>query len=332
MSNMPYPRVGIACNIKTDRETDAQAEFDEPETVKAISAALASGGYEPFVLEASDGFPRKLENEKPDIVFNIAECKSGRSREAQIPAILEYYGVPYTGSDAAALSVALDKALTKRIARGLGVETPDFALIEKGETRPPDGLGYPLLVKPNAEGSSKGIPDACVAEGPEELSGLIRRASREGALLAERYIDGREFTVGILGNGPGARVFEPMEVVFGKQRGNYKVYSYEMKKNFRDYVSYSCPAAIPEAIKTRMTRDAAAVCGALGCRDMARVDFRLGRDGKAYFLEINPLPGLAPGYSDFPMAAGFNGIGYDGLILLILDYALKRYERSRDRT
>jgi len=321
------PRVGIACNIRTDRGSDGQAEFDEPETIAAIRAALEEDGYETVILEASDGFPEKLEAAAPDIVFNIAEGKSGRCREAHIPAILEYYGVPFTGSDAAALSVALDKALTKRIAGSLGVETPPFSVIPKEIWEIPDNLSFPVLIKPNAEGSSKGISDVCTARDAKELRELISRlAGGYGEdLLAETFIDGREFTVGIIGNGPGLRVFEPMEVIFRKQNGPYKIYSYEIKKNFREYIRYQCPPDLPEEINNRMKRYAEVVYKALGCADFARADFRLSENGTVYFIEINPLPGLCPGYSDYPILADFHGIAYNKLIRAILCCALERY-------
>ena len=340
-------RVAIACNIRTDRSCDDEAEFDEPETVEAISAALKAGGFDTIILEATSGFPQKLEAASPDIVFNIAEGRSGRSREAQIPAILEYYGVPYTGSDAAALSVTLDKALTKRIVRSCGVETPPFRVIAKGEpvlTGDSTGTGgfdaagnspgeltdvipFPVLVKPNAEGSSKGIPDDCVAENMPRLRALVDRiaSNYKGDLLAEQYIDGREFTVGIIGNGPGVRVFEPMEIIYREMRGRYKVYSYEVKTNYRDYISYKCPPDLPPELVTRMKRNAGAIYQILGCMDFARIDFRLSNEGRVFFIEANLLPGFAPDYSDFPMLAGYNGMEYNALIREILDCALKRY-------
>jgi len=327
MNEKPQLRVGIACNLKTDSSSEAQAEFDEPETIAAISGALRSGGFDPVVLEASERFLQRLEAEKPDIVFNIAEGKSGRAREAQIPAILEYSGVPYTGSDAVALAISLDKALTKRVVRSFGIETPAFAVIEKGTMELPEDILYPVIVKPNAEGSGIGISDGCVAANPAQLRELAGKEMERHVrdLLIEQYIDGREFTVGILGNKPDLHVFEPMEVIFKKLRGPYKVYSYEVKKNFRDYIVYRCPPELPDCLMTRMKRDAEVIFESIGCRDFARIDFRLSGDGTVHFIEINPLPGLAPGYSDFPMLAEFSGIAYNDLICKMLNCALKRY-------
>ena len=320
-------RVAIACNIKTDRSSDAEAEFDEPGTVEAISAALRGGGFETVMIEATERFPQKLEEESPDIVFNIAEGRTGRSREALIPAILEYYGIPFTGSDATALCVAMDKAIAKRIVSGCGLATPAFMVIEHGAREPPSGLPFPVLVKPNAEGSSKGVHDDCVAEDAKHLRSIIDRMMIDckGDLLAEQYIDGREFTVGILGNGKGIRVFEPMEIIYRKLSGQYKVYSYEVKQNYKEYVSYKCPPDLPGEMIEKIKRDAETIYKALGCLDLARIDFRLSDYGQLFFIELNPLPGLAPGYSDYPMLASFNGIEYDNLIRMIIDCAMKRY-------
>jgi D-alanine-D-alanine ligase len=325
--NQSVPRVGLACNLKSDHSTDTEAEFDEPETVAAICAALREGGCDAFVIEASEDFPRKLENEKPDIVFNIAEGRTGRDREAQIPAILEYCGVPFTGSDAATLSVALDKSLTKQLAEDAGVLTPASCVVRKGSTDIPEGLVFPILVKPNAEGSSKGISDKCVVRDEAGLRELVGRDMKTYAedLLLEQYVDGREFTVGIIGNGDDVRVFEPMEIIYKKLRGDWKIYSFEVKRNYRDYIDYKCPSELPDGINERMKRDAEKIYRSLGCLDFARVDFRLSPDNEVYFIEVNPLPGLAPGYSDFPMLAAFNGVGYGKLVRMVLSCALRRY-------
>jgi len=323
-------KIGIACNLKQVHSSDEEAEFDEPETVEAIASALRAGGFEPFVLEATENFPQKLLDSRPDFVFNIAEGRGGRSRESQIPAICDYFGVPYTGSDAAALGLALDKSLTKRLAESFGVRTPaSFVLGAKSPVFPGD-LKFPILLKPNAEGSSKGVSDACVAKNAQELRELAEREfSRYGEdLLAEQYIDGREFTVGLLGNGGAVRVFEPMEIEYRKLRGEFKIYSYEVKRSYRDYIAYECPAKLEQGQRARLMQDAETVFNALGCCDFARVDFRLSPDGTVYFIEANPLPGLAPGYSDYPMLAGFNGVDYEELVLGVLRCAMERHQKE----
>ena len=323
-------RVGIACNLKVDRSDDMQAEFDEPETVEAIEKALQKGGYTSVLIEATEHFPEKLRAAEPDIVFNIAEGIGGRSREAQIPAILDYYGVPYTGSDAAALAVALDKALTKRLASGIGIRTPYFFTIDSEDFILPGDAVFPMILKPNAEGSSKGISDTSVAADEGELRA---KAAAElelygGEIMAESYIDGREFTVGIIGNGSLAKAYEPMEIIYRRKRGDYKVYSYEVKRNYREYIGYKCPAEVDISQNEIMKASALSLFRLLGCRDFARMDFRMTEDGTVYFIEANPLPGLAPEYSDYPMLAGFNGIDYDRTVLSVLDEALARCRKG----
>ena len=320
-------RVGIAFNMKTDPTLQEQAEFDEPETIAAIDHALKAAGFETILLEASEDFPQKVYSTNPDIVFNIAEGKSGRNREAQVPAILEYYNIPYTGSDAATLSISLDKALTKQIVEGCGIETPTSFAVKDGVLKAAEDILFPVLIKPNTEGSSKGISDTCVAEDLSTLQALIDGMMRDYAqdILLERYIDGREFTVGLLGNGPDTVVFEPMEIVYQKSRGSYKIYSYEVKKNYKEYISYQCPPDISQALKIQMMDAAKTIYETLRCVDFARVDFRLSTDEKLFFIEINPLPGLAPGYSDYIMLAEYNGITYNALINEILHSSLKRF-------
>jgi len=337
-------RVGIACNIRQKtkpggrRKTlpDEEAEFDEPETVEAIRQALLNSGYDPFVLEASADFQEKVRAQKPDIVFNIAEGISGRDREAQIPAILSYMGIPYTGSDTSALAVSLDKHLTKEIAASCGVLTPASFVVKAGSNIRAGKIHFPVIVKPNAEGSSKGIGDHSVARNMEELKKKIAEdmSSYREDLLVEEYVDGREFTVGLLGNGKNTKVFPPMEIIFRKKKNDRKhpwnIYSFGVKQNYREYIDYQCPADIPSGISKRMMQDAKKIYDAMGCLDFARMDFRLSADNRVCFIEANPLPGLAPGYSDYPMLAEFNGISYGSLVPEILSAALKRYQMKAD--
>jgi len=323
-------RVGLAYNLKRSRTSDSEAEFDEPATVEAISAAVRAGGCDVVPLEADEAFPTKLQAEKPDIVFNIAEGRHGRDREGQVPAILEYYGIPFTGSDSTTLGMALDKELTKRIAASYGIRSPRGRVFSPASARAESGtdigLRYPLIVKPNAEGSSKGISDYSIAHNYNELQKLLADGFRLYAqdMLAEEFIAGREFTVALLGNGPGLRAFPPMEIAFRDRRGE-NIYSYEVKRDFQKYISYECPPHLDAAIIDGIMDMARGVFRALSCRDLARADFRMSDNGSIYFIEINPLPGLAPGYSDFPMAAGFSGLAYDSLVRAVLEAALGRY-------
>lgn len=326
----PGPRVGIIYNLKKGISAgapDAEAEYDSFDTVLAIRDALLEGGAQVALLEAGPLLPEQLTKNPVDMVFNIAEGFSGRGREAQIPGLLGVLGIPYTGSDETALCVALDKAMTKRLLATYRIRSPRSVLIEPGTPVRAAGLKYPLIVKPNAEGSSKGISDCSIAESPAELRALAKRgAALYGtAMLAEEYIDGREFTVGILGNGADTLVFRPMEIIFEKNtQGVYRIYSYGVKQDYKNYVRYACPAELEPEKEAEIVRTARRIFQLLGCRDSARIDFRLAPDGKLYFIEINPLPGLAPGYSDYPMLAEFCGMPYGELVRGILRAAAAR--------
>ncbi len=306
---------------------DAEAEYDSIDTVHAIREALAAAGIEAVLLECDGALPQKLSETHIDIAFNIAEGRSGRGREAEVPAILNLLGIPFTGSDETTLCLALDKALCKRLLSAYRVRTPRYKVMASERDIRPGTLTFPVIIKPNAEGSSKGIPDACIAGNEAELRELAGRILKlyGGPVLVEEYIPGREFTVGLLGNGKDLRVFPPMEIAFRKNTsGDYRIYSFGVKQNYQEYVSYECPAKLDPAVEREMMKTARRVFLALGCHDFARVDFRLGENGKLYFIEINPLPGLAPGYSDYPMLAEFSGVPYRELVLSVLRAGLDR--------
>ncbi|HBD86189.1 MAG TPA: D-alanine--D-alanine ligase [Clostridiales bacterium] len=318
------PVVGIVFNAKGGGEgstPDAEAEYDSPDTIFAIRDALVSGGCRVVLLEADKTLPQRLLETRIDIAFNIAEGARGRGREAQVPALLNFLGIPFTGSDETALCLSLDKALAKRVLETYGIPTPGYAVFDGAGEDAGAKLRYPVIVKPNAEGSSKGIPDACIARSPEALTQMAEKnlALYGEPVLAETYIDGREFTVGILGNGADARVFSPMEIIFRENTfETYKVYSYQVKQDYTRFISYRCPAEGSPDTEAEMKDLAMRAYNALGCRDFARVDFRMDADGRLYFIEINPLPALAPGYSDFPMLAEACGVAYDELVLSVL--------------
>ena len=242
--------------------------------------------------------------------------------------MLNLYGIPFTGSDETPLCIALDKALTKRLATTYKVRTPKYVVIKKGGPIKLSGMKYPVIVKPVAEGSSKGISDISIAENRKALLSLLKHNFElyNGDMLVEEYIEGREFTVGVLGNGAERRIFPPMEIVYKMPtQDQYHVYSYNVKQEYKKYISYECPAKIDKQTEDEMIRYTESVCNALNCKDSARADFRVTPDGKAWFIEVNPLPGLAPGYSDFPMLAEFCGMEYDEVVKQILLSALKRY-------
>ncbi len=327
------PVVGIVCNLKHKQAApattrDMEAEYDNPETVEAIAAALQKHGLSTSVYEADAHLPEQLTARRPDLVFNIAEGHGGRAREAQVPALLNMMDIPFTGSDETTLCIALDKALTKRLLSTYHIRTPHSRVIHPGDSADKGAaLHFPVIVKPNAEGSSKGIADVSVAKTPEQLKALVAEniAQYGESVLVEEFVCGREFTVGVLGNGSDIRVFSPMEILYiAGTPGEYPVYNYTVKQDYTRYIRYECPAKLTVAQNDEMTRMAKRVYQALGCRDMARVDFRMDEMEKIYFLEINPLPGLAPGYSDFPMLAEACGVAYDELVYAIVKAAAKR--------
>ena len=330
-------KVGFTFNVKRvvpsgEGSDDSEAEYDSPKTLQAIREAIASYGHEVIDLEANAELPAKLQTSQVDLVFNIAEGIKGRNREAQVPAMLELLDIPYTGSDPAALSIALDKALAKRVVSQQGILTPDFVLMSTGKERLPKELRLPAIVKPVAEGSSKGILHTSVVQTEAELRELARELAvryRQPALV-ESYIEGREFTVGMLGE-RRPKVLPIMEVVFlGNQP--LPIYDFATKLDWSQRVRYDVPAKLEPAQQRELERVARAVFTALGCRDVARVDFRMDAEGRVYFLECNPLPGLTPGWSDLVMIAQAAGLEYRALIGEILACAIRRYrERVRAR-
>jgi D-alanine-D-alanine ligase len=322
-------RVGLTYNLKktiSSELPDDEAEYDDYSTIQAIKDALEQNNCQVELLEATEELPLKLSSHTVDIVFNIAEGIKGRGREAQVPALLNFFQIPFTGSDETTLCIALDKALTKRILTSHHIKTPKYAVVRQGHD--PTGLQvpFPAILKPNAEGSSKGISAFSIVSDRKELRQVLARnmAMYKQDMLVEEFIGGREFTVGILGNVNETRVFPPMEIVY-KHNNRFNIYSYEVKKEYQTYVEYECPPKINADTQTEMEDTARKIYEILGCNDFARVDFRLSPDGCVYFIEINPLPGLAPGYSDFPMIAGFNSMDYNSLVYNVLAAALKRY-------
>jgi len=322
--------VGLTYNLKKGIQTeieDMEAEYDSIETVYAIKNALEKAGCRVILMEADQEFFEKLKNNRPDIVFNIAEGIFGRAREAQVPAILNFFQIPFTGSDETTLCISLDKSLTKRFLSTFYIKTPNYQVFHNYTDNINPGLKFPLIVKPNAEGSSKGISECSVARSKEELYAILKRGIEAYHIpfLVEEYIQGRELTVGIVGNGEETIVIPPMEIIYKNREEAFHIYSYHVKKNYEKYVEYQCPADLDKKTMAEVVRISEEIYKALECRDFSRIDYRVTPEGDIYFIEINPLPGLAPGYSDFPMAAEFNGISYDELIIKILNSALKRY-------
>jgi D-alanine-D-alanine ligase len=329
-------RIGITCDLKTDAlvashlPDDHLEEFDSPVTVDGIAAVLRGLGHTVEILDDGRPLLQRLLTDPPDFVFNFAEGHGvARSREARVPAVLEMLGIPYSGSDPLTLAVTLDKDCARRLVQSHGVAVPGGVICERDDDvaermvraklAPP-----PWIVKPAWEGSSKGIRGKCVADSTDEVAAAVRRLRADYAqpVLVEEYIAGDELTVGMIGNDP-PQIVGVMEVTPRQSTARF-VYSLEVKRDFRRQVRYDCPARLPPNGLAAVEQAARTAFSALGCRDVARVDFRF-RDGIPYFLEVNPLPGLNPETSDLVILAGLAGWSYERLISGILEAALSRH-------
>lgn len=330
-------KVGLTYNLRrvnnsTEYSIDDEAEYDSAETIVAIRTAIESYGHEVVELEATPELPSILPTTCVDVVFNVAEGIEGRTRESQVPAILDLLGIPYTGSDATTLSLALDKGIAKRLVMQAGMKTPPFLIMNSGKERLPKNFTFPAIIKPVAEGSSKGILKVSVVEKESELRGLAQEIAKKyrQPVMVESYLGGREFTIALLGE-KRPRVLPPMEVVFPNKDVKYSIYSFE-SKFANDNVRFEAPAKITSQIKKELEMAAKTAFTVLGCRDLARIDFRLDDSGKVNFIECNPLPGLTPDFSDFCVIAKAAGINYRGLIGEILAPAIRRYrEKQKER-
>lgn len=325
-------RVALVYDLRDDYRAlgfseEALAEFDSVETIDWLAAALEALGCEPIRVGRGQVLAARLvEGERYDLVFSIAEGVKGRSREAQVPALCELFDQPYLFSDPLTLSVSLDKAMAKRLVRDAGVPTPEFVVAATPDDAA-DWTAFPAFVKPLAEGTGKGCEAGSLVHDRRELRAAISRVAQrfQQPALVERFLGGREFTVGIVGNGPQARVLGVCEILL-KADAEPNVYSLRNKELCEDLVTY---AEANDAEALRAGAWALAAYKALDCRDVGRLDFRSDANGEPYFLEANPLAGLHPAHSDLPILAAQNGIAFVALIGMILDAGLGRYGLTR---
>lgn len=329
-------KIGLAYDLKDDIETgqdipeDALEEYDSLEVVNALSSSLRALGHKTIKLGGGRQFLQKVLEAKADFVFNIAEGRGNlRSREAQVPAILEMLNIPYSGSDPQTLAITLDKPLTKQLVSAAGVPTPSWLLISSKEAlRVLTDKDFPLpaFIKPAYEGSSKGIRLTSRAETADKARSITRALLKKynQPVLVEKYIEGHEVTVGIVGNALPAIV--GIMRVIPKKKFKTFVYSLEVKRDWRNLVEYECPARFSKSTMGKIARASIDVYKALGCRDFSRVDFRVDAGGTPYFLEVNPLPGLNPNSGDLPIMSYKIGWTYNKLIKTIFESALARYK------
>jgi D-alanine-D-alanine ligase len=346
-------RVALLANLKKNAPKfdgmadDQWDDLDSEKTINALVEAIRAGGHTCEFLEGNHTLFETLPAYKPDICFNICEGHFGDAREAQVPSLLEMMSIPYTGSKVLTLALALDKPMTKRVIAFHDLPTPEFQTFERiDEPLSPDMI-FPLFVKPSREGTGMGVSRNSIVYNKDEMRNqisVIIEKYKQPALV-ERYIEGREVTVGFVGNliGPvaqrlpddenarriqaGLHFLPPMEVDLTPFSDSDTVYSNRLKVDLADELNYLCPAPITEEQKYDLNWYAAAVFRVIGALDVSRVDFRLDvhNDYKPYILEINPLPGLSPIISDLVIEAAGEGIGHTELVNMILDTALKRY-------
>jgi D-alanine-D-alanine ligase len=326
-------RIGLTYDLKDDYlalgyAEHEVAEFDSPATIAALEDALRAAGHDVERVGHVRSLAAKLvAGWRCDLVFNIAEGVAGFGRESQVPALLEAYGIPYTFSDPLVCALTLHKGMAKHVARGCGVPTPSFVLVGTPAEAAAVELPLPLFAKPVAEGSSKGVTAkslvtsrAALVEVCSELLEHYRQP-----VLVEEFLSGREFTVGILGTGETARALATLEVVLS-DKADFSVYSYRNKTQWQGLVEYRLLES--GALCTEVESVALATWRCLGCRDAGRVDVRLDGSGRAQMLEVNPLAGLMPGYSDLPIMAERRGMLYGALIGEILRCTLARLDAS----
>jgi D-alanine-D-alanine ligase len=325
-------RIALTYDLKSDHlnegyDREALAELDDPANVEAMAAALAALGHEPVLVGNLHRLVERLAaGERWDLVFNTAEGLHGFGREAAVPALLDAYRIPYTFSDPLTLAISLHKPTCKRVVRDAGIPTPAFAVVESEGDLASIDLEYPLFAKPVAEGSSKGISTSSLARTPAELrETCVELLGRFGqAVLVERFLPGRELTVGLLGTGGASRCLGTIEIVF-RPGADRDIYSYANKSrgDWRDVLRHRLVdgpvAAEAEAV-------ALAAWRVLGGRDAGRVDLKLDESGHPEFLEANPLAGLSPGASDLTILCDLLGISYERLIGEIVESALARCE------
>lgn len=321
-------KIGLTYDLRQDYldmgyGEEETAEFDKESTIEGIERALKTLGHQTERIGHIKNLVNALaQGKKWDLVFNIAEGMFGIAREAQVPALLDAYEIPYVFSDAFTLAIALDKGLTKTIVRNCGIPTADFFVLKDLNELDKVNLIYPLFAKPIAEGTGKGINSTSKITDKEQLKQVCQKLLEEfkQPVLIETFLCGDEFTVGITGTGEETKIVAVMEIILG-EKAEAEIYSYSNKDNYEDRVSYRL--ASPEAAK-KCEEVALAAWKCLKCRDGGRIDVRMDADGVVNFIEVNPLAGLNYITSDLPIMCGLKGISFNDLIKDIVTSAQKR--------
>lgn len=329
-----HMKIGLVYDLRSDYlklgySEEETAEFDSEETIASIETALKECGHKVERIGNFFALQKKLAAQKTwDLVFNIAEGLYGMGRESLVPCVLDAYGIKYTFSDPLAISLTLHKGMTKHVLKGCGIATADFAVVNRKSDIDSIKLGFPLFVKPAAEGTGKGINEQSIVRNEAELKKICTELLVKYCqpVLVETLLTGREFTVGVMGSDADAKSVGVMEITPKKQQGVF-VYSYDNKENCEKLLDYTI---VKGTVADAVADAAVAAYKAIGCRDAGRVDVRLDDKGVPNVIEINPLPGLHPTHSDLPMIWTKSGKSYRQLICGIAAKAKERIECNKE--
>ncbi len=321
-------KIGITYDLREDylklgySEEDT-AEFDRMDTIESIDTTLREFNHQTDRIGNIWNLTRRLnDGDRWDLVFNIAEGLHGIAREAQVPALLDAYNIPYTFSDPLITALTLHKGMTKRVLRDLGIATPAFIEVHSDADIQKVNLPFPLFAKPIAEGTGKGITEKSIIDTATELFETCSRLLKEfqQPVLVESYLPGREFTVGIVGTGSKARSVGVVEIILNRN-AEPGAYSYENKENYETKVDY---LRVNDVAAQQAEEIALAAWQGIGCRDAGRIDLRADANGVPNLMEINPLAGINPVRSDLVIICKQYGISYKQLFQMILDSASER--------
>jgi len=325
----------IALVLNTRRsESEFEVEYDPPHTIELIKHGIESTGHDYIFIEADENILETLKQAKPDLVFNRAEGVRGESRESHIPAVLEMLGIPYVGVNVLSSAVCLNKGWAKKFLAFHNILTPQFHILTNTKQVNKLEFIYPAILKPNEEGSSVGINEDNVVQDKKQFIKKLGAMLKEyqQPILVEQFIQGREFSVGILDClGPKPEVLAILEIDFSKFPADVGgVYGQRAKTIYEELDHYICPAKIPKDLKRKIEKTSIEICKLLEVPDFARIDFRMDADEQLYFLEINPLPGMDfdldnKDISFYPYMAMKSGLTYDQLIQRIIKSAAHRY-------
>jgi len=324
-------KIGITYDLRDDYlkegySLEETAEFDLPDTIEAIEKVILDNGYQADRIGNIKALARRLvAGNSWDLVFNIAEGMYGFGREAQVPALLEAYNIPYTFSDPLGHAISLQKGTTKHILRDLGIPTPDFAVVGNSKDIDKVNLPFPLFAKPIAEGTGKGITATSKITNRKNLQKVCKHLLQTFGqpVLIETYLPGREFTVGILGTGPDARALGAMEIIL-RPGAEKNAYSYENKEHYEKLVEY---VLVKDNEAKKAMEISLAAWRGLDLKDAGRIDLRSDANGVPHFMEVNSLAGLNPVRSDLPILCSKIGMSYHELISAIIESALKRAKK-----